>query len=264
MGAQVMELLKQVAAEIVQPNFRRLTAEQIEEKTPGDYVTAADRASEVALTQGLQEMYPDAVIVGEEACFTDPKRPELLADAPRAFTVDPIDGTGNYVRGSTDHCLMIAEVQNGETVRSWIYQPEYDLAYFSELGGGAWCNGKRMTAPEAKSTALVGAVSLRHAKGFVADERLAPAVNSWHSAGIDYPHLANGDVDYLLFRSARHWDHLPGLVMLQELGGDIWHLDGTPYRAASSVKRAILAATQKEKLPELTAAWQAHGKKFGW
>ena len=57
--------------------------------------------------------------------------------ADHAFTVDPVDGTKNFVNGSKDHAVMVAEVRGGEVVRGWIWQPQHETAYVAERGAGA-------------------------------------------------------------------------------------------------------------------------------
>ena len=57
----VLELIKQVAADVVTPRFRSLSEAQIDEKRPGDLVTVADREAEELLTRALLDAYPDAV-----------------------------------------------------------------------------------------------------------------------------------------------------------------------------------------------------------
>ena len=46
---QVTALLKEVAVQAILPHYRALHADQVQEKQPGDYVTAADLASEAML-----------------------------------------------------------------------------------------------------------------------------------------------------------------------------------------------------------------------
>ena len=125
---QLLALLQEVAAEIVTPRFRSLAAHEVMEKNPGDLVTVADRESELAIAARLQDAYPDALIVGEEAVSADPSILQKTADADHWFTVDPIDGTKNFVNGSPDHALMVAEMRGTEVVRGVIWQPEYKTA----------------------------------------------------------------------------------------------------------------------------------------
>ncbi|MCT3012353.1 inositol monophosphatase, partial [Propionibacterium freudenreichii] len=63
---QVLGIIKQVSADIVEPRFRALHEDEIDSKAPGDYVTVADREAERALSQQLRAGARDAVVVGEE------------------------------------------------------------------------------------------------------------------------------------------------------------------------------------------------------
>ena len=125
----VLTLLKDVAEEVVNPRFRSLDREDIAEKNPGDLVTVADRESEERITAVLQSAYPDALVLGEEATAADAALMDRFRSAEHAFTVDPVDGTKNFVHGSPDHAMMIAEVKGGDVVRGWIWQPQHEVAY---------------------------------------------------------------------------------------------------------------------------------------
>ena len=50
----VLDLVKEVAEKVVNPRFRDLAEEQVDEKGPGDLVTVADRESERLLTRFLR------------------------------------------------------------------------------------------------------------------------------------------------------------------------------------------------------------------
>src|SRR3954447_908968 len=94
---QVLDLMKSVAAEVITPRFRSLAEGEVMEKNPGDLVTIADREAEVVITKRLQAEYPDALIVREEAVAADPTILDGIAAADHWFTVDPVDGTKNFV-----------------------------------------------------------------------------------------------------------------------------------------------------------------------
>ncbi|WP_275693324.1 inositol monophosphatase family protein [Nocardioides sp. TF02-7] len=89
------------------PRFRSLQTDQVSEKNPGDLVTVADHESEQLLTEALTAAYPDAVVLGEEAHAEDPGLLDRFNTADHGFTVDPVDGTKNFVNGSPDHAVMI-------------------------------------------------------------------------------------------------------------------------------------------------------------
>ena len=134
----MLGLLMDVAEQVINPRFRALADGEIHEKRPGDLVTDADREAEVLITAALTGAYPDAVVLGEETFAGDPALMERYAVADHAFTVDPVDGTKNFVHGSKDHAVMVSETVAGEAVRAWIWQPQHGLGYVAERGAGTW------------------------------------------------------------------------------------------------------------------------------
>lgn len=245
----MLRLLQDVAEEVVNPRFRSLSSGEIDEKGPGDLVTSADREAEQLITAALRAAYPGAVILGEE---TYAERPALMREfwaADHAFTVDPVDGTKNFVHGSRDHAVMVGEVKGGEAVRGWIWQPQHERAYVAELGGGAWRNGERVARPATRARAeWRGVTSRRKLLGTALADDLRPLELTWVSCGIDYPHLAEGDADYVVYGRANPWDHVPGGLVLTEAGGFLGTLGGGPYRptadrdAEGAAPRGIVAA----------------------
>ncbi len=248
----VLRLMQEVAAEVIDPRFRSLTSHEIDEKGPGDLVTAADREAEVLITRALRAAYPDAVILGEETYAEQRGLMAAFLAADHAFTVDPVDGTKNFVHGSPDHAVMVGEVKAGESVRGWIWQPQHRTAYVAERGSGAWRNGVRLTRPAPpERAAWRGVTSRRKWLGRSLAEGLQPLELTWVSCGIDYPHLVEGDADYVVYGRANPWDHVPGGLILTEAGGYLGTLDGHPYRPAddhgveAAVPRGLLAAADR-------------------
>ncbi|MEP6651191.1 MAG: inositol monophosphatase [Lapillicoccus sp.] len=228
---ELLDLLREVAAAVIQPRFRALTDEQVTEKSPGDLVTVADREAEALITRRLREAYPDALVLGEEAVAEDRNLLDRYATAAHAFTVDPLDGTRNFVHGRTAFAVMVAELRGPEVVRSWIWQPELHTGYAAERGSGAWRDGVRMPAlPDWDGGRdLVGRVSRPELAGRTA-AGLAPLADTWWSCGVDYPRLASGETDFLWYRGGgAPWDHAPGSLLLREVGGYVGHADGTVY-----------------------------------
>ena len=193
----MLTLLQDVAAEVINPRFRALADEQVSEKNPGDLVTVADHESEALITEALRAAYPDALILGEEAMAADPSLLDRYAAAEHAFTVDPVDGTKNFVHGSPDHAVMVGEVLRGEIVRGWIWQPQHETAYVAERGSGAWLDGVRLV-PGPRRRRVTGTC-----------------------CGIDYPRLATGEAGWAAYLKQKPWDHLPGGLLLREAGGQV-------------------------------------------
>jgi len=242
----VLELMREVAEEVITPRFRALDADQVMEKNPGDLVTVADQEAERLITAALLADDPEVLVVGEEATASDPELPTRLPDAERAFTVDPVDGTKNFVHGSPDHAVMLSELRRGEVVRAWILHPAHGVAYVAERGAGVERDGVAM-APMTTPADLTVATSTPRLEGRHGDLDLGPT--AW-SCGIDYPWLLEGRVHGVLYTRGLPWDHCPGSLMVRELGGVVAYLDGTPYRVGESGRVGLLAASSPE-------AWDA-------
>lgn len=236
----VLALMQSVAAEVITPRFRTLAASEIHEKKPGDLVTVADREAEELITRALVEAYPDAVVLGEETYAGDADLLTRFRRATHAFTVDPVDGTKNFVHGSPDHAVMVSEVIDGETVRGWIWQPEHEVAWVAERFEGVRRNGESITRQPAGEQPQ-GATSIWSRRGRQ-PERLPALDGSWVCCGVDYPKLIEGEVDFLLYGHTKPWDHLPGTLMLREAGGAAAHRDGTPYGARSGGAGLVVAS----------------------
>ena len=63
---RVARLIREVTEAEILPRFRRLEDHHAWEKRPGSIVTVADQAAEKRLEEGLLELTPGAVALGEE------------------------------------------------------------------------------------------------------------------------------------------------------------------------------------------------------
>ena len=136
LSSAVAELMSAACEELVLPRFRRLASDEIETKSgPNDLVTVADRQAELFLTPRLLDLV-DGEVIGEEACASDPGL-RARADAPVAWTVDPVDGTGNFVAGDERFCCMVALMNHGVPVKSWILFPLQRRLFIASAEKGA-------------------------------------------------------------------------------------------------------------------------------
>ena len=251
----MLQLLRDVADEVINPRFRDLADHQVDEKNPGDLVTVADREAEVLITRALLEAYPDAVVLGEEAHADDPGLLATYAAADHAFTVDPVDGTKNFVHGSPDHAVMVGETRAGEALRAWIWQPQHDLAWTAEKGAGVRRNGELITGPprSADPGDWRGTTSLRRWLGRELPG-LRPLELTWVCCGVDYPKLVEGACDFILYGRAHPWDHVPGSLLLSESGGYVGRADGEAYDPRDQPRVGLVAAGDRATYDAVVAA----------
>ena len=246
---RVAEALVCVSAEAVEPWFEQLAHEMIEEKSPGEVVTAVDRAAELALERHLLLLVPRAAIVGEEACAADPTKLRGL-EAEVCWVVDPLDGTANFVAGSSDWALMIGLLRYGEPVMAWIWQPAIRSMHVAERGAGATCNGValRTRARTADPAALSGAVLSRFLPPTIASavRRNAAAFGAVHEgrrcAGVEYPSIVHGHEDFAIYWRTLPWDHVPGVLLLEEAGGMARRPNGALYRPSEAISGLVAVA----------------------
>lgn len=235
---RITEIVAEVAAAEVMPRFRKLKTGEVQEKTgPHDLVTAADLASEAALTAALRDALPGSHVVGEEAVATAPGVMDRLEGEGAVWIVDPVDGTLNFTEGRRDFTVIVALVRDGATCAGWIHEPATGRTVVAEHGGGA---------READGTALrvarplpvermVGAlyVGKRRAPRLfervkALQGRLGPRHYS-RCAGAEHVAMARGRVHYAVFTRLMPWDHAAGVLIHAEAGGTGRLVSGRPY-----------------------------------
>jgi fructose-1,6-bisphosphatase/inositol monophosphatase family enzyme len=246
----IAAVLRDAAASAVMPRFRRLAEAEIEEKSPGDLVTIADREAERIIAAGLAAIRPDARFVGEEACARDPSLLDGLGQGA-VWIVDPIDGTGNYAAGRRPFALMAALIEDDETIASCILDPVDDRLAAAERGAGAWLDGIRITSAAGSPGlgAMAGIVSnfsrppAIEPRVAALTERVAEVTPTRRCAGDEYPLVATGARHFALYWRTLVWDHAPGVLFLEEAGGVAARLDGSPYRTSDPSGAILLAQT---------------------
>jgi fructose-1,6-bisphosphatase/inositol monophosphatase family enzyme len=137
---EVGDLIREVAATVVLPRFRRLDDDDVQVKAPGDLVTVADQEAEVALTAGLTALLPGSLVLGEEAVAADPDVLRRVDDQGAVWIVDPVDGTNNFAAGKTPFAVMVALVRGGEPAASWILAAAHSHL-LGEVTAGHHCAG---------------------------------------------------------------------------------------------------------------------------
>lgn len=251
LNLSVQAILKHVAKDVVLPHYQNLKTADIEEKSPGDLVTVADKLSEEMLSEKLGALFPDAAIVGEEASAADPSVMDHLGDS-QAWIIDPIDGTGNFAAGKPPFGMIVALSQENETVAGWLYDPLNDRLCYAAKGQGAVINGEKLTMSDSPDGKPVAAL----ATGFMTleqrEELLAAADSHYQIVDIprcaaeQYPRLALGTNHISTFERSLPWDHAAGILFLNEAGGKVARWNGDAYRPAD--RRTGLLGASSPKL----------------
>ncbi|QTD56118.1 inositol monophosphatase family protein [Parasphingorhabdus cellanae] len=247
LNESVQAIIRQVARDVVLPHYQNLKTSDIQEKSPSDLVTVADKLSEEMLSEKLSALTPGAAIVGEEASAADPSVMDHLADN-QTWIIDPIDGTGNFAAGNPPFGMIVALSEANETVAGWLYDPLADRMCYAAKGQGAFLNGERLVVPDDPEGNPIAAM----ATGFMTSEQrgklLAAADGHYQIVDIprcaaeQYPRLALGSNHISTFERSLPWDHAAGILFLNEAGGKAARWNGDAYRPADR-KTGLLGAS---------------------
>lgn len=251
------DLLSTTADSEILPRFRRLDSSDIRQKTSAaDLVTEADVLSEKVITAALRERFPQAMIVGEEACSDNPALLDGLSTADLAFTIDPVDGTFNFASGVPLFGVMLSVNIKGETVAGLIYDPMGRDWLIGVKGAGSYIrreDGSEHKVHVAKAPPLeemTGSVSWQYLpepdRSLVAGNQAKFLSHlGYRCAAHEYRVIATGSAHFAVYNKLMPWDHLPGNLIQQEAGGYTARLDGSAYKPGH-VDGGLIIAPDKD------------------
>lgn len=262
---QLAEICRQASDVEILPRFRALDPEHIDEKSSfDDLVTIADQAAEKLIFKRLQELFPDALLIGEESVYEDPQALEKFEDAELSFIVDPIDGTWHFANGSSAFGILLAVASKGVTQAAMIYEPVTGDYQWAIKGAGAFecANGKNIPLQVGRhSERPIADTICTFSFGVFKNEDRVRAINAASQMGriMDYRCSA---MEYRLFNTAATafaihrgvlnlWDHAPGLLIATEAGGVARMLTGEQYHADS--EGILIVAESEERWQEVAA-----------
>lgn len=216
--------LADVADEMALLRFRSRL--RIQEKPDGSVVTDVDREVEEALRERIAQARPDDAVLGEE--FGGPH------DGERRWVLDPLDGTGRYIRGSRGWGAIIALVRNGEVAAGVITQPARQRRWWAAAGQGAWASdGRRLHVSVA--TTLSAAMFCDDNRGSAAWGRRHPGArllrrcaDGRSPGGMPMPAVIAEGLADLAVQFAAPWDLAAGVVIVGEAGGRVTDVEGRP------------------------------------
>jgi len=253
----LINLVRRTAKAEIMPRFRNLSHADISAKSsPYDLVTEADLAAEAMLARGIQRMFPHALVLGEEACSTDPELRGKIDEAELAFILDPLDGTWNFAHGLPLFGVILAATRFGKPVFGLLYDPVMDDWITADLDTPAQM-ARNMGAARPLSVSRGGDIAAL--SGYVHLYLMPQEVQAQMAAKLpdfartlmlrcschEYRTLAQGGMDFALSSVPNPWDHAAGLLICQQAGGVARMLDGRDYTAGIT-KGHILAAPDED------------------
>lgn len=197
----------------------------------GDWVTDFDRASEEAIRATILTSRPSDELTGEEFPSAKPANPSGVR-----WSIDPLDGTTNFVRNIAYYCSSVGACQLEEDgTETWvaaaIVAPALQVEYFAGKSLGAWKHDLRtgkltqLTGPVDSPAKILGTgfgydAERRQFQARVLEGMLEDYVNVRRigSAALDLCLVAEGALDAYAEYGTQEYDWAAGALIAEEAG----------------------------------------------
>jgi myo-inositol-1(or 4)-monophosphatase len=193
------------------------------DKVPGHVVCEIDLSVNDLLRERLTAIDPSAGWLSEETVDSS----ERLGKR-RAWIIDPIDGTRDFVRGRPGWCVSVALVEYGLPRIGVLDAPARDEHWLAVRGQGATLNGETLVASTRAELqgARVPADALSKA-----DQKTFEAVAKPNSIALRMALVADDRADLLATqRWGSEWDIAAATLIVQEAGASVTDANGVPLR----------------------------------
>lgn len=247
--AAAYDIAREAAALVELHKARGLT---VEHKAGDEPVTEADRAASALIVGRLRAAFPHDAILSEES----PDDGTRLTHE-RVWMVDPIDGTRDFIDGSTGYAVMIGLCVGGRPQMGVVAQPATGATWAGSVGEEVWKEtspgGVRVPLRTSSISAAPGirlVASKSHRTGHIDAFRKALSITDEMNiggVGLKVGLVADASRDLYVYPGNRTkvWDTCAPEAILHAAGGKLTDVRGTPldYRAATLYNtRGILAS----------------------
>jgi myo-inositol-1(or 4)-monophosphatase len=226
-----------VGGDVVRRYFGHLEA--VREKSPGDWVSEADVASEQAIRE-LLTRDSGLPVYGEEAGGDD---------FETGWLVDPLDGTANFVHGFDAVGVSVGLIEDGVPVVGVVHAPLLDRTFCAARGVGAFRDERPLrvsSRPPAQAIVATGFPFRRKELLPVYERALAAALRGFEdlrragAASLDLCWTAEGVFDGFFELRLGPWDVAAGGLIVREAGGVVtdWEGDDRAWLRSGNVLAA--------------------------
>jgi len=209
-----------------------------ESKSEFDFVSEVDRASEEVLASVIAERHPEATLLAEEGS------PNASATHGLVFVADPLDGTTNFLHGLPWYAVSIAAMIDGVLEAGVVLNVATGALFTATLQGGARMSGQeiRVSSETNPSRALIATGFPfsdndevdRYVPMLPAVMRATSGMRRFGAAALDLACVAAGRFDAFFELRLNAWDLAAGMLIIQEAGGIVTKMDGSPAMVEST------------------------------
>jgi len=219
---------------------RQASGFRVSKKGEIDLVTEVDFECERMCRTVISERFPEHDVLAEEFGAGSSTGP----CSRWRWVFDPLDGTTNYAHGLPIYCSSLGLEIDGRTEVGAVYDPSRRELFTAVRRGGAWLNGQALAISD--TSTLIDALIVTgfpydvHQKAgdlvglFGAFLSRARAVRRLGSAALDLCYVAAGRFDAFWEQHLKPWDVSAGALIVEEAGGRVTGMDGSPFDAAAA------------------------------
>ncbi|WP_243444838.1 inositol monophosphatase family protein [Sphingosinicella humi] len=207
------------------------------EKVPGHPVCDVDLEVDAYLREHLGALDPDAGWLSEETLDATDR-----FERRRAWVVDPIDGTRDYLRGRTGWCVSVALIEDRTPLIGVLDAPQRGEHWTAERGKGAWRNGERLQV--SSRTEFIGARVPADQLPQIDSDLVAVAKPN--SIALRIAMVAAGEADLVAtLRWGFEWDIAAAALIAEEAGATVTGALGQPltFNTITGEAFGVLVAT---------------------
>ena len=218
------------AGAITLDKFGELSQSEIRGKDFKDFVTEVDKACEAVISSIITVSFPDDSMLCEEGTV-------INGTSGRAWIVDPLDGTLNFIHSFPVFSISIAlKDSKNELVTAVVFQPVLQELFTAEKGCGAFLNGKPISVSNrSEKESFLIATGIPFTEYHYIDSYFGVLKEIIHdcagirragSAAIDLAYTACGRFDGFWEYKLFPWDFAAGVLIVREAGGTVTDFTG--------------------------------------
>lgn len=231
LATELLTLARPIAVEVGEHLEAALAGDRFattSKSTPTDLVTEFDTWAEAHITERILSARPNDSIQGEEGA-------NVAGTNDVTWSIDPIDGTVNFVHGIPGFCVSMAARLNGETIVGVVASPLHREVFTAMLGQGATLNNHPISCA---TPASMGRSVIGTGFGYLPERRRRQAevlvevvphiadIRRNGAAAIDLCWVACGRLDGYWEVGLNDWDYAAGALIATEAGARCGGLNG--------------------------------------
>jgi myo-inositol-1(or 4)-monophosphatase len=230
----IKSILDQAAPIAREKHKNRATLKVTIKINQADLLTEADEYLQTFITQKIHEVYPDDLIIGEE--LGKDTYPQDI-ETRRAWVLDPIDGTQNFVRGLYPAFgISLGFVEKSDILAGGVHLPTIDQQFLAAKGQGATQNGNPIHVSDIK-TLDQARVEIDYGNPIHRAQILdavhditqqAAQIRCHCSTVVSLCSIAANEMDAFFHVHLKPWDYCAAKLIVEEAGGTIQQINGDP------------------------------------